>query len=230
MPLSKQAERERGRRRRRDATIQRLRSEVAELTAIPGQQPVVEWPDDPAAALAEWSAATLVIPPGHPNAGQPLVLPPYGVAFIRDALDAFEALLCIGRKNAKSAIVGVYLLGRLVGPLRTPGYRAGVVSINREKATELWRQCEQIATASGLAGVQFRRAPYRIIGPDGDVDILSADRNAGHASGFDDSIFDELGLIPERGRDLVNGLRFSCKRPQRTLYRVVDSGGFSVHP
>ena len=209
-PLKQPAERERGRRRRRDATIAKLRAELAELTATPTPPlDVGDWPDDPAQALADWSAATLVIPAGHPNAGQPLALPDYGVSFIRDALGAFEALLSIGRKNAKSAIIAVYLLGRLVGPLRTPGYRAGVVSVNRDKAAELWRQAEAIAVASGLDGVTFRRAPLRIIGPDGDVDILSADRSAGHSSGFDDAILDEIGLLEERHRELVNGLRSS---------------------
>ena len=164
-------------------------------------------PSDPADALADWSKNNLVIPPGHPLAGQPLVLPDYGVSFLRDAMAAPESLLSIGRKNAKSAVVGVYLLGRLVGPLRMDGYRAGVVSVNRDKAGELYRQCEAIADASGLTGLVFRRAPMRIIGPSGDVDILSADKSAGHSSGYDDAIFDELGLIPERGRELVNGLR-----------------------
>ena len=43
-------------------------------------------PGDPAGALAAWSAEKLKIPPGHPLAGQPLVLPDFGVAFLRDAL------------------------------------------------------------------------------------------------------------------------------------------------
>ncbi len=164
-------------------------------------------PSDPADALAQWSASTLVIPPGHPNAGQPMVLPDYITAFLRDAMVSPESLLSIGRKNSKSGGVAVYLLGRLVGPLQVDGYRAGVVSVSRDKAAELWRQAEAIAEASELAGLTFRRAPFRIIGPSGDVDILSADKSAGHASGFDDAIFDELGLVAERGRELVNGIR-----------------------
>ena len=39
------------------------------------------------------------------------------------------------------------------------------------------------------------------------MDILSADKSAGHASGFDDSIVDELGLFAEKDRALINGLR-----------------------
>ena len=153
----------------------------------------------------------LRVPPGHPRAGEPLELPDYGVDFIRDALVHREAFLCIARKCAKSAIVAVYLLARLVGPLRVGGYRAGVCSVNKEKAGELKAQMEQIAAASGLEGLEFRRspAPGRVVSATGAVDILSADRSAGHASGFDDAIIDELGLFAERDRALVNGMRSS---------------------
>ena len=100
------------------------------------------YPLDPAAALAKWSEETLKVPDGHPRAGEPLILPTYGVEFLRDALTHRESFLCIGRKNAKSAIIAVYLLGRLVGPLRQPGYRAGVCSVNAAKANELKMQME----------------------------------------------------------------------------------------
>ena len=136
---------------------------------------------------------------------------PYGVDFLRDALRARESLLCLGRKNAKSAIVAVFLLARLVGPLRTTGWRGGVVSVNREKAGELKRQMQEIAEASGLEGLKFLRspAPGRVESATGTLDILSADRSAGHASGFDEAIVDELGLLSERDRELVNGMRSS---------------------
>ena len=139
-----------------------------------------------------------------------MTLPPFGVDFLRDAMTHSESALFISRKNAKSAIIAVYLLGRLVGPLRTAGYRAGVVSIDREKASELWRQCSEIAVASGLEGLTFRKSiPRSIVGPSGTVDILSADASAGHASGFDDAIVDELGKMKERDRGLINGMRSS---------------------
>ena len=46
----------------------------------------VELTGDPADALAAWSAATLVVPAGHPNAGEPMALPDYGVDFLQDAV------------------------------------------------------------------------------------------------------------------------------------------------
>ena len=174
---------------------------------------VPPWPSDPAGALARWSRKVLKVPPGHALAGQPMVIPDFAVDWLRDALapGVREASLFIGRKNAKSAIVAAYLLGRLVGPLRTAGYRAGVASIDKLKANELRTQAEAIATASGLTGLRFLRspAPGRVESATGTVDILSADKSSGHASGFDDAIVDELGLLAERDRALVNGLRTS---------------------
>ena len=169
----------------------------------------VDWPDDPAGAVAAWSRDVLRVPAGHPRAGEPMELPDYGVRFLRDALTHDESALLIARKNGKSAVIAIYLLARLVGPLRTLGYRAGVCSVNREKAGELWQQAADIAAASGLEGLTFRRAPRGIESASGRVDVLSADRSAGHASGFDDAILDELGLLKERSRELVAGLRSS---------------------
>ena len=59
-----------------------------------------------------------------------------------------EAVVSVGRKNAKSAAIAVYLLGRLAGPLRTRGYRAGVCSVSKEKA-------------SGIVDAMLRRLPRR---------------------------------------------------------------------
>ena len=177
------------------------------------EDPLVGYPDDPAGAIAEWSAARLVIPPGHPHEGQPMELPAYGLEFLRDVFrpGIREALLCLARKNAKSAIVAIWLLACLCGPLRRRGWRAGVCSISKLKAAELKVQCEQIAIASNLRGLKFRRspAPGRIESEWGAVDILSSEGTSGASSGFDLAIIDEIGLLKPRDRDLVASMRSS---------------------
>ena len=191
------------------------------------QRPAVEippWPADPAVALAEWAADKLVIPPGHPAEGQPLVLPAFAVDFLAAALTHRESLLSVARKNAKSAVIAAYLLGRLVGPLRTAGYRAGVASVNREKARELLDQVEAIALASGIDGITFRRAPLHAFSDTGRVDILAADKSSGHASGFDDSIVDELGLLTERDRPLINGLKSAVSARDGRFWAISIQG------
>ena len=167
---------------------------------------------DPAEVLAEWSASVLVVPPGHPLVGQPMALPKYGVEFLGDALTHRESLLCLARKNGKSAIVAVLCLGLLAGPLARPGLRIGTVSVSREKSAELYRQMRDIAEASELEGLEFRKspAPGWVKADNGSTaEFLSADKVSGHASGFDVVIVDELGLMGEADRELIAGMRSS---------------------
>ena len=165
---------------------------------------------DPVGALAEWSKNTLIVPPGHPLAGAPLELLPFAQSWLRDTWDAHESALSTARKNAKSAICAVLALGYLVGPLRRPGWRGAITSISKVKAGELRRQVAEIAEASGL-DIRIRKSPYPgvIESSTGSLDTLSADRSAGHSSGYDLCVIDETGLLPERARELLAGLRSS---------------------
>ena len=171
------------------------------------------WPPDPAEAVIQWAKTSLVTPAGHPRAGQPLALPEYLAAVVRDIYrpGIREICLVIARKNAKSAAIAVVLLAHLAGPLKKPGFRAGVASISKEKAAELKKQMQAIAEASSLVGLRFLRspAPGRVESDYGAVDILSSDSTSAAAAGFDYAIFDELGLTVARDRELVNSLRSS---------------------
>ncbi len=175
---------------------------------------------DPVGELASWAAATLKVPPGHPLAGQPMALPDFAVEFLRAGWGAHESALSVARKNAKSAVCAVLALGHLVGPLRSSGWRGAVASVSKEKAAELRGQVAAIAEASGLP-VRVRRAPYpgRIESETGSLEVLSSDRTAGHSSSFDLVVVDETGLMPERARELLAGLRSS----------VSAKGGRIVH-
>ena len=196
---------------------------------------IITWPNPPAApgaALCEWARDTLIVPPGHPKAGERFELPPYLAAFFADALavDTHEAALIIARKNAKSAGVAALLLAFLVGPLRREGWRCGVASLSREKAGELRTQVEAIALASNLKGINFwkRGAPSITTEGGAAIDILSADKNAGAASSYDYAIVDELGLLGEKDRPLVNSMRssVSAKRGKFLALSVWGDGPF----
>ena len=166
---------------------------------------------DPVGELASWASSALVVPNGHPLAGEPMELACVrGVDWLRDSWGAHESALSTARKNAKSSLAAILALGYLVGPLRRPGWRGAIASVSKEKAGELRRQVREIAEASGL-DVRVRRSPYPgiIESATGSLDTLSADRTAGHASGYDLVIVDETGLFPLRARDLLAGLRSS---------------------
>ena len=162
-----------------------------------------------ARTLAKWVRSTLKVPAGHPRAGQPFRIAGWQLAVLADCLTHHEVLLSVARKNGKSCLIAIYVLGHLCGPLRRGGWRCGVMSVSRPKAAELLEQIEQIAAASNLSGLTFRRQPRRVLSATGGVDIESADRGAGHAAGYDAAIVDELGLLAERDRPLVAGMRSS---------------------
>ena len=177
---------------------------------IPPVAAVIDHHADPVGALTTWAADTLIVPPGHPRAGEPMALPDFAVDWLRASWDAHESALSTARKNAKTAIAAVLELGYLCGPLRRPGWRGAIASLDKGKAGELRKQVAQIAESSGL-DVRVRRTPYPgvIESATGSLDTLSADRTAGHASGYDLVIVDETGLFPLRARDLLAGLRSS---------------------
>ena len=178
-------------------------------------------PDDPVSALQEWSRDSLIVPAGHPLAGEPMELQPWAADFLRDGWNAHESALTCARKNAKSAICGVLGLGFLVGPLRQRGFRMAIASLSIQKAAELRNQIQQIGEASGLPELRYRKSPYPgvISSLTGSIECLSSDRGAGHSSGFDLVIIDETGLFPERSRELLAGLRSS----------VSAKGGRMIH-
>ena len=199
------------RERQRRYRMRKKERELAESRTTPAAPPTAT-NRELADAVAEWAARVLIVPAGHPLAGQPMVLPDYGLRFLRDVLDpeTREGLLCTGRKNSKTGIIAMFVLSLLAGPLRRPGLRIGTVSVNREKAGELLTQCRQIATASNLDGLDLLKTPVPGMVRTGDestAEFLSADKSAGHASGFDWAIVDELGLMTERDRELVAGMR-----------------------
>lgn len=168
---------------------------------------------EPAGKVVEWAASSLVVPAGHPRQGQPFRLAPWQQKIIASCLSNRETCLCVARKNAKSALIAVLVLAHLVGPLKRRGWRAGVLSANRAKAGELLKQCEQIAEASGLKGLKVRRTPWpgKLIADDtgATAEIEGAGYASGHASGYDLAVIDELGLLQERHRPMVAGMRSS---------------------
>ena len=197
-------------RQRRYRERQRAAKSKAPVLVLPGPAPA-----DPVGELARWAAATLVVPPGHPLAGQAMALPGFAEDFLRAGWSAHESALCVARKNSKSACCAILALGHLVGPLRTSGWRGAIASVSKEKAAELRNQVAAIAEESGL-DVRVRRAPYpgRIESATGSLEVLSADRTAGHASGFDLVIVDETGLTAGAvASELLAGLEEQvCRR------------------
>ena len=191
------------RARRKAESVHRIDAPIPPVVAVVDHK-------NPVSALAAWSQKTLIVPPGHPLSGQPMALPDFAVNWLTESWAAHESALSTARKNAKSAICAILALGYLVGPLRRPGWRGAIASLDKGKAGELRRQVKEIAEASNL-DVKIRRSPYPgvIESETGSLDTLSADRLSGHSSGYDLCLIDETGLFPLRARELLAGLRSS---------------------
>ena len=155
---------------------------------------------DPIAVLATWAAATLIVPPGHPRAGYPMVLSPFAVAWLRASWDAHESALSTARKNVKIRNRGdprAWVFGAV--RCKRPGMaRRGRQSRQRQGGLIAAASGKDIAAASGL-DVKVRRSPYPGVIESSTGKSRhpeSADRTAGHASGYDLVIVDETGLFP----------------------------------
>ena len=193
-----------------------------------GRESVMDYPH-PLAILGDDGtidlSAAYDVPAGHPAAGQPLILPDFAVDFIDQAFATRESLLCMARKNAKSAFVAATVLACLAAPWARPSWRAGVASVNKDKAGELRDQVRDLAEAAMLPGV--RVVHREVSGPrGGSASILAATDSAGHASGFDLAVLDELGLFRERRRELVEGMLSSVSaRDGRSLALSIHGDG-----
>ena len=176
-------------------------------TSLPSGEELVE-------ILKEWAERVLVIPHGELQ-GQPFRMAQFQYDFIKNSFlpGKKENLLCIARKNAKSSIIAVLSLAVLFGPLNIPNFRITVVSLTGKLSAELRMLVENFFDASPELSEDKEStwkfnstpAPGHIVGRNGArMDFLSADKSTGHAVGADIAVVDELGLITESQRELVD--------------------------
>lgn len=196
---------------------------------LPGMEPGPVLPDDVAGAIEKFSKEDLVIPPGHPRQGERFQLEPYALAFLKDVFKPgiTEGFLGVGRKNGKTATIGNCILSFLAdsGPLRQRGFRAGVLSLSKEKSAELKNHMETTAEASGLTGIQFLRspAPGRAVSEWGTLDLISTDTGA-HSAGYSLIVIDDLGFMSERHRDLIGTVRSAVSARAGLLLSMSATG------
>ena len=184
--------------------------------------------DNPAELVRSY-AQTLTIPTGLLK-GQRFDLHPFQTDWLTAALFSDivrSAYLCIARKNAKTALIALILLCYLCGPLNVKNWRAIVASCDRDKADELKRQLEEIKEASGIPDKRLRIYADKATGLHGsEVTFLSGSGNSGQAAGADLSIIDELGLLEERDRPLVQAMTTATAgRDGRLLCISIRGGG-----
>lgn len=216
-------------RRKAERAIAKTESGLFEAARIdvPAQTPQPH--ADPAREIATWAQSTLRVPTG-PLRGQPFVLDEWQIEWLRGALAPAtrQAGLSIARKNGKSSLVAVLCLAFLNGPLNHSYWRGVVASLTGELAKEL-RHLIEATAATGSVDIDVRRSPQpgHILGRDNSrLDFLNAEKSSGHAGGWDLSIIDEAGLLPESKRQLWSALASSVSgRDGRMLAISVRGDG-----
>ncbi|MYE58135.1 MAG: hypothetical protein F4X35_00900, partial [Alphaproteobacteria bacterium] len=157
----------------------------------------------------DWIQQKLTVPTGM-MAGQRFRLEPWQERWVRDSYRDHirSAGLSVARKNGKSGMIAALLLCHLTGPWNRPQWRAVVTSLTGNLAKELRMAIEQTAGASGLRVItKLSPTPGIVKGAKGaQVDFIAADKGSGHAVGADVAIIDEMGLLPEAKRPLVNAM------------------------
>ena len=140
-----------------------------------------------------------------------------------------SAYLTIARKNGKSALIAVVLMAHLCGPLNVRNWRACVASCDESKSGELLRQISEIKKASDIPDSRLKIFADKVTGEsDTEVSFLSGSGTSGQSLGVDIACLDEIGLLPERQRSLVNSMSSSVSgRDGRLLaISILGSGPF----
>ena len=84
---------------------QRAREAASRAHQLDAAAPVVAVVDhaDPVGALAAWASTTLIVPPGHPRAGEPMALPDFAIQWLRP----WDLSCALGRVDGTWRIVEV---------------------------------------------------------------------------------------------------------------------------
>lgn len=186
-------------------------------------------PDERSREIADWARRTLVVPDGL-LAGRPMELQDWQIDYLRDLLAADQAGLSVARKNGKSSLIAALLLYYCAGPGRTRHFRAAVASLTGHLASEFGDLLGRVAEASGLLPSMRRtRMPYpgEIRFGDGiTLRLLNSGAAAANAMSLDLGVVDEMGLMRERHRPVVQSLEHAlgAKRGKLAAISVQSEG------
>ncbi|MDW3116690.1 MAG: terminase TerL endonuclease subunit [Roseovarius pacificus] len=172
---------------------------------------------DKATLVAEWAADSFVVPAGM-HAGNPLVLDPFQLDFMRDHFaDDPEGgplyrttVLTTPRKNGKTATMGVIVSAYMdpTSPVHIPHCQAAVNAPTSKHAVLLAefirRLYERVERGSEWSMNMAPPPRLRNIPGKGYLHCLSGARTSGHGLDLHLAIVDEAGLMPKSNETLQN--------------------------
>ena len=163
-------------------------------------------------STVDWISG-LAVPPGNPRAGLLMTQDLFQASFTQNAFapGVKEALLCTGRKNAKTSTCAALALSFLAGPNHFPGVQIVCASLSLEHIAELQKAMLTLAETNGITiKNQKTPRPGNLRGPDGaECRFVSGSVNSALSTAADVCFFDELGTLPESKRTLIEHLKAS---------------------
>ena len=201
------------------------RAAAAEAVAATVEASTVSHVDVVDRAIVPWDDwwRGLVVPLGHPNAGQALDIGWCADALAPDAPRA--ALVSCARKNGKTSAVAARILHGCCNG-ENPAWRAGVASLRTENAAETLDLVRGLLPQ--VAEPSVRVYKDRVIGPRGIARISSTHAGAGHSAGFDWAVMDEMGLMPARMLALLGAMRTALSARDGAMLGVGVQGDSPV--
>lgn len=154
---------------------------------------------------------TLAIPGGD-LAGQRMRLADFQKAFIRDAFapGVRLAILSMGRKGGKTALVGAIALAALVGPARRKNGQIIVGALAQKQASVLYRYARDMLQATPECAGRYRNTDHQktLTGLDSGTTLQAISSHAGSAMGLSPSlvVLDETGQITSETDAFVDAL------------------------
>lgn len=166
--------------------------------------------------FAFWLRTNFKIPAGM-NAGQPLVLHPFQMEFVRHYL-AREIdgplwrtlILSLPRKQAKSTTLGAILLGRMCedSPIFIPGFAGAVAAPSEKHAGYIEKAMKALMETAGREKEMRRRhdpKPGIVLIGDATLTMSTGTRSQGHGQDLDLAVVDEAGLLAQNQGELLTG-------------------------
>lgn len=176
--------------------------------------------------------------PSGKNSGEPLKLDPWQKKIIREVYDPKRndgfrivetALLTVGRKNGKTALVAALVLCHLIGPLSFDRFGQQVYSAaaDREQAALVFREAMNMILLSEVLSnkIQILESKKRLVvkATQSFYQALSADAYRLHGLNPTVVICDEMGNWPGKGRELYNVLTTAFGAQEEHLTWIIST-------
>lgn len=163
--------------------------------------------------------------------GKPMKLNPFQINFIRDVYDnphgTSTAILCMGRKNGKTALIACLVLVHLVGPEARLNSEITSGARSRKQAAQVYKLASKMVQLSPTLRtlVHIKPSQKALIGILSNVEYeaISAEASTAHGGSPVVAILDEAGQVRGPQDDFVDAITTSQGAHDNPLLIVIST-------